>query len=381
MPFWQREVVRDSVSMTFAQTYELDLPKTGQLGSLLLYVRSTQNAAPFLTAVKWRLIDYISKVEVIGNGSEVIKSFDGRQALASAFYDDGRVPSGIWRHYSNTPHRQVIPINFGRWIRDQIYGLDLSKWDQVTLKVTNDATATEFTTDITVTVEAEWMREGGAFSGYMREEEWKVWAPAAGVTEYSDLPTGRPIRRILLRARPGVDTADALNNSSMDRVMGDIDFSFNTGQVRVYKGSMEELRYMLAAEGGIDVETEGMIDRTSDYGFETGVGYVLTGQKAVASYTAAPATFPATIGVPDVQDSSQQSQQRVADAPLEWHVRGHGFMHNLPIWEAKDPTLADMLDPDGRKVVKLDIQCQSGTTVSGTHHAAESAIVLSRLVA
>ena len=72
-------------------------------------------------------------------------------------------------------------------------------------------------------------------------------------------------------------------------------------------------------------------------------------------------------------------QQRVADAPLEWHVRGHGFMHNLPIWEAKDPTLADMLDPDGRKVVKLDIQCQSGTTVSCTHHAAESAIVLSRL--
>src|SRR3990167_2913988 len=129
MPFWQREIFRDAVSMTFNQTYELDLPKSGQLGSIMLYASSTQNGQPFLTAVKWRLIDYISKIEVMGNGSEVIKSFDGRQALASAFYDDGRVPSGIWRHYSNTPHRQVIPINFGRWIRDQIYGLDLSKSD------------------------------------------------------------------------------------------------------------------------------------------------------------------------------------------------------------------------------------------------------------
>lgn len=379
--FWQREVLRDSVSMTFAQTYELDLPKNGMLGSLILYARSTQNGQPFLTAVKWRLIDYISKIEVVGNGSTVIKSFDGRQALASAFYDDKRLPPQLWRHYSNTPHRQVIPLNFGRWLRDQLYGLDLSKWDQVTLKITNDATATEFTTDIQLTVMAEWLREGGSFQGYFSEEEWKVWAPAAGVWEYNELPTGRPIRRLLLRARPAVDTADAKNNASMDRNMGDIKFAFRTGEVEVFHGSMEELRYFLACEGGIEVETQGMIDRTADYGYETGVGYVLSGHKATATYTDAPATYPVTIGAPDIQDSSQEVEARAADAVLEWEMRGHGYMHNLPLWEARDPNLGDMLDPDGRKVVKLDIQCQAGTTVAGTHAAAENAIVLSRLVA
>ena len=96
--FWQREVLRSGVSMTFNQSFELDLPKNGQLGSLVLYLRSTQNAQPFLTAVRWRLIDYISKIEVIGDGAEVVKSFDGRQALASAYYDDMVLATSMWRH-------------------------------------------------------------------------------------------------------------------------------------------------------------------------------------------------------------------------------------------------------------------------------------------
>ena len=113
--FTQKEVLRSGVGMTFGQTYEFDLPKNGQLMGLVLYLRSKHNSYPFLTAVKWRLIDYISKIEVIGDGSEIIKVYDGRQALAAAFYDDGRVPPHIWRHYSNVTDRQWLPINFGRW--------------------------------------------------------------------------------------------------------------------------------------------------------------------------------------------------------------------------------------------------------------------------
>src|SRR3990167_4004778 len=190
MPFWQRELLRDAHVMTFNETYELDLPKSGMLGSLALYIRSAANAGALTSLYKRLLIDYISKIEVIGDGSEVIKSFDGRQAIANAFYDDEVEALGKWGNYSGVTHRQLIPIHFGRRFYDEIYGLDLSRFDQVT-------------TGVTITVIAFWLREAGApFAGYFRDEVWKAWAPANTVTEYSLLPVALPIRRILLRARP-----------------------------------------------------------------------------------------------------------------------------------------------------------------------------------
>ncbi len=380
MTFWQRELLRDGVSMTFNQTYELDLPKSGQLGSLVLYARSTQNGQPFLAVPKWRLIDYISKIEVIGDGSEVIKSYDGQDALAAGFYDEGIEPPNLWRHYSNTPHRQFILVNFGRWLHDELLGLDLNRFNQVTLKITNDATSTEFTTDITLSVVAAWMREGaGNFVGYLREEVWKSWAPVAAAVEYNDLPIALPIRRILLRARPARDTADAKNNSSMHRLMSDIDFTFRTGQTRVYKGSLEVLGHMSVMEQRFQPLTMTHIDRNDEQGYEVGVGYVTNGVVAEGSQTATPSAT-SSVGSGDVQDSAQEVRARTADQPLQGIWRGHGYCHAVPLFYARKPDLSDLIDPADLRVVKLDITCQSGTTVTGTGRNAENAIILSRLV-
>jgi len=272
--FWQRETLRDAVSMAFGETWELDLPKNGQLGSLVLQMSSTAVSNALLTVPKWRLIDYISKIEVIGDGSEVIKSYDGVEAIAAAFYDDGRPPVGLWRTYATTPQRQWVPIHFGRFLQDELYGLDLSKFNQVTLKITNDASATEFATDITLSVFGYFLREGGGFgAGYFREEVWKSWLPVADAIEYNDLPIAHPIRRILLEARPARDTADAKNNSTMIDLMLEIDFTFRTGQVRVYHDSLERLCHLTSLEGLSEAVTRGSIDRTAGYGFECGIGY------------------------------------------------------------------------------------------------------------
>jgi len=323
----------------------------------------------------------MKKVEVIGDGAEVIKSFDGRQALASGFYDNGVVPDSMWRHYSNTPHRQVIPINFGARLYDSTHALDLSRFNQVTLKVTNDATSTEFTDDIKLTVVAYWLREPvGGVSGYYREEEVKLWTPTAGDTEYTEIPTAFKIRRILLRARPAVDTADALNNSSMGNLMHDVEFTLRSGQTRVYKGSLDLLGRLSADELGFRAETMGMIDRTDEYGFEVGIGYVEQFLSSPATYTASLATYPVTIVYADSQDSSQQIAGRTPDSPLIWHARGYGYMHNVPLFYAHSLDDSDALNPDLEKVVNVNIACATGTTVSGTAASAQNAIVLSRLV-
>ncbi|OGO08511.1 MAG: hypothetical protein A2Y61_04010 [Chloroflexi bacterium RBG_13_60_13] len=381
MPFWQREILRDAVSMTFAQTHELDLPKSGLLGSLVLYISSSQNGYPCLGAVpKWRLIDYVSKIEVIGDGAEVIKSWDGKEALAAAFYDDGQEPPGLWRQYSSTPQRQWIPIHFGRKLMDELYGLDLSRFDQVTLKITNDASSTYWTTDIKLTVIAYWLRDAmGPFGGYFRDEVWKSWTPVAAAIEYSDLPVALPIRRILLEARPARTSATCKNDSSMHALMSDIDFTFKTGQVRVYKGSLEALGHLSVIELGRFVEARGSIDRTAGLGFECGVGYVHQNLGYGGADADSISTALSNMSM-DIQDSAQEMAYRSGNGQLQWAVRGHGYMHTLPLWNARKPDLADLLDPEGQKVVKVDILTATGTDVSGSDRNARNAIILSRLV-
>lgn len=287
----------------------------------------------------------------------------------------------MWRTYSNTPHRQWIPIHFGRKLMDELYGLDLSKYDQVTLKVTNDASSTEFTTDINITVIAYWLRDAMApFAGHFREEVWKSWLPVAAAIEYTNLPVGLPIRRLLLEARPAVDTADCKNNSTMIALMDDIEFTFKTGQVRVFKGSLNDLGMLSILELGRFVETRGNIDKTAAYGFECGVGYVLQGLGA-GQADASGLSGPQSNMMQDVQDSAQESGYRCAAGMLAWVTRGFGYHHTLPLYVARKPDLSDLLDPEGEGVVKLDIHTTTGLTLTGTSRNARNAIILSRLVA
>lgn len=381
MPFWQREVIRDSVGMTFNQTHELDLPKSGMLGSLALYIRSAANAGALTSLYKRLLIDYISKIEVIGDGAEVIKSFDGKQALASAFYDDEVEPLGKWGNYSGVTHRQMIPIHFGRHFYDELYGLDLSRFDQVTLKITNDATSTQFTTNISLSVVAFWLREAaGSFNGYFREEVWKSWAPANGATEYSLLPIALPIRRILLRARPAVD--DSPVNQFLNTItsqMSDIDFTLRSGQTRVYKGSLEVLGWLSTSELKQYAETRGEVWVADDDHFNVHIGYVTAMLPAAAAIDDPAGTYPGSVARADNQLGSQLAWDISGTSPIEYAARGYAYMHQLPLFAARKMDMSDMLLPEPVKDVSVDIACTSGTVAGNTANA-ESAIVLSRLV-
>jgi len=380
--FWQRELLRDGVSMTFNQTHEIDLPKSGQLGSLALYVRSAANAGALTSLYKRLLIDYISKIEVIGDGSEIIKSFDGKQALASAFYDDGVEPLGKWGNYSGVTHRQIIPIHFGRQFFDELYGLDLSRFNQVTLKITNDATSTQFTTGVTLSVVAFWLRDAvSPFAGYFREEVWKAWAPANAAVEYSILPIALPIRRILLRARPAVDDSPVSQFlNTITSQMSAIDFTLRSGQVRVYNGSLEVLGWLSTSELKQYAETRGEVWVADDDHFNVHLGYVTAMLPAAAAVDDPTGTYPGSVVRADTQLGSQLAWDIVSTSPIEYAARGFAYMHQLPLFAARKPDMSDLLLPQEQADVAVDITCTSGTVAGNTANA-ESAIVLSRLVA
>ncbi len=379
--FWQRELYRSGTAMALAQTFELDLPRHGNLGSIGLVFASAGVANAFATAEAWRIIDYITRIELIGDGAEVIKSFDGRQALACNYYDDKVVPFSLWRNYLAAPHRQGVVINLGRFVHDTRHYLDMSKFEQVKLRITNNAAAAQYPVAISLDVVCHWLREPVEQNlGYFREEEWKLWNAVAGAIEYTELPVALKIRRVLLRARPGVDAADCQNNSSQDALMRTIDFSMKTGETRIYQGSLENLARLSAEEMGFTPETSGYICRTAAFAFDVGLGYVTNMIGSPASMGAVPGVYPVTLNQGDVNDGSQISIAYQADYPLHWQARGHSYMNNTPLFVSDDLGDADILDPEASKVVKCDIGCVAGTTVAGTNHVAQNAMILSRLV-
>ena len=90
--YWQREFLRQGEAWANGGTLKLDLPKVGLLGSIMVHARRAGVTDAFNAALKWRLIDYISKVEVLANGSDIVKSFSGEVAKGLTIFDGGGGP-------------------------------------------------------------------------------------------------------------------------------------------------------------------------------------------------------------------------------------------------------------------------------------------------
>jgi len=268
----------------------------------------------------------------------------------------------------------------GRRWKDERHCLDLSRYDDVQLLFSNTATSTEFTTNIQVDIIGLFLREpAGSPIGYYKEVEHKSWSPVADEWEDSNLPTDQRIRRILLRGRPAVDTADAKNKSSLGRLLYDLYLTKRSREIELWHGSAEQLGHLSVFEHGRYAESMTHIDRTDEYGYDVGVGYVMHGVVAEGTQTSTPSAT-ASVGAGDIQDSAQEVKQRTADQPLQGFWRGWGMLHNIPLWESRRDDDTDLIDPSSDKSVEVRVKPQSGTTVTGTAHNAQNAIILSTLV-
>jgi hypothetical protein len=90
----QYEYLREAVTMTRNQTYKLDLPKSGMLSSILFKVEAACASGATLAGGNWRLLDFLGKLEVIANGSTIVKSLDVKHCHFLTW-----LHQGIWPLY------------------------------------------------------------------------------------------------------------------------------------------------------------------------------------------------------------------------------------------------------------------------------------------
>lgn len=373
--FLQREYVRENVAMSLNATYKLDLPEHGLLTSLLIRISGGEASGYGASGGAWRIIDKVSKLAVLVNGATVCKSLTGYQAQALAFYDQGVLPPGDWRNYATNTQFEYLLLNFGRYMGDTEFGLDLSQFANVELQVTNTATASDFS-DLTISVLGIYVRGStvGKFQGYLRTEEWRAWTTVADETKYNDLPVEHLIRRIMLQAIVPVD-ANNVDTTSNSNLMDDVELGLDTGQVRVYKGGIDDLMRENYLDTGKPIVIGGSPYHTADKGIDLGLGRIIAYAQGAGSQDGAGAGT-----IPTLESARTNGilkpETFEADSPMNLIVVGMApfytaqFDFNLG-WDVNN-----WLDPNQRKTVKLDIHTRNASSAAGGRNA----IVLDRLV-
>lgn len=149
----------------------------------------------------------ISKIEIV-DGSDVLFSLRGQQAIALYYFDAGRMPSRNINEHWNNAQVDHFPIRFGRFLGDPVLAFDPTKFTNPQLKITWDL-ETVNTVDSDgfqsgsgrLTVIANIMEEAGAApTGFLMNKEHYSFTTADSGDENIDLPTDYPYRKLLVRS-------------------------------------------------------------------------------------------------------------------------------------------------------------------------------------
>ena len=136
--YWQQRYLKEGRTFESSTTglETVDLPKTGLLSGLELRVWGTCGTGADKPDA-W-LHNRLKKIELIVNGSKVIKSLSGDQLLADMLYKKTPLHSHDMKNMSGASAEEFFFINLGRFYHDLDYMLDLSKVNDPELRIDYD---------------------------------------------------------------------------------------------------------------------------------------------------------------------------------------------------------------------------------------------------
>lgn len=355
MIYMQWEYLRESDDMDRNSTYKIDLPENGYLSAIQIRIGGAGQSGVFAETEKWRICDYIDKIEIIGNGSTVIKSITGNVLQALQAFDTGITSLDYWHSFAESTKRFNVMLLFGRHMFDMEYGLDLARWDSVELRVTNSGTSTYFKQDFSIgTLCYYWRGDFAGFTNYIRTEEWRKWTTVQNETKYLELPTENKIRRVVIQAVPGVD-ANNVEKTNIWSLAYDVELSLKTGVLRIYKGSSEDIVRMNTLFLKKLQLTYPQYYMTADYGRNVGIGYVLGGAWGSGSQDGA-----GSDDIPTLEGMrtsyTQKPETYEGQSPIHALHVGHAPENCFffPFHWIDEPVY--YLDPAAEKTVKLNIK-------------------------
>jgi len=209
--YFKEQRYEKAKASTLASTHTVALPETGLLDSLSLYFRIT-NAADMSTYAPTNLHHHITKIEVIGDTDKTLFSLSAEEAIAKAFRKMMALPPFKQNEYNGKSQDLLIPLFFGRKFKDGKYALDLSKWDKVELKVTNDFT-TSLITSGSLSMETRMCTQEDSVEAhpkFLKQWEYESEKPSADAAYVRPkLPSKGLLRSLMIQLDPDLTTLTA----------------------------------------------------------------------------------------------------------------------------------------------------------------------------
>ena len=186
------------LTLTAAKTDSFDIPESGIIDAIVPLIATTNSSANHNEMDPFQF-HHLTAIELIANGKTPLFSLTGDQLLARYFHDHGRLPAGRLDTYGSAIQYQKYPMYFGRHMKDPDYALDASKFSDLKLKITNDATTTNFSTSaLYIDVDLIYHEDQPAIpTKYMLPYEYESYTPDSDTaSKRIELPDRKPMRKI-----------------------------------------------------------------------------------------------------------------------------------------------------------------------------------------
>lgn len=170
---------------------------------LILSFKATNGAT---SNKKDPIIGCISKIEIV-DGSDVLFSLSGKEAQALNYVNHGKVPYRGVTEAGGDSQRDIVHIDFGRYVGDPLWAFDPTKFKNPQLKITWDLATIQtvggtgfLSTYLRLTVIARLFDDPVSPVGFFMSKEHNTFTSAASGVEPVDMPRDHPYRTLLVRA-------------------------------------------------------------------------------------------------------------------------------------------------------------------------------------
>jgi hypothetical protein len=357
-PIWDKLAEEQAASIGGTGIYKL--PDKGKVSGLVVYI--TADSKGINAQEKAKLVETISKMEVIVDGSRELHSYSGQLAQAMAFYDKGLCSIDKIQEYGTGMQRCLIPMAFGRRFADKRLGYTAENYSSGRVHITNDMSSTYWQN---LAIKVYMMKMAGEVTdwfdaGVLEKKEYKG-VTAAQNTEYDvDLPTQGKMRRILLQAIPNRSS----NKDACDfrDIMRELKYTGKSGDILFFDDSLDSLLHWNAFDYGFNLIQHGEAYRAADDCFQWGGGMQLGHGAFSSSADDAVSTVVPTRSRDD--DGSVKMEGYEADSPVSYLVKGLGIFHTAVFRHDRMEDLSDLLDLDEYKTCKLWFKTRDSSGVA-----------------
>lgn len=187
--------------------FRKDLSKAGSYSALDIGIRLTNGAT---SGIDMDLLTVLKHISLVCNGNDYRWHISGHDFFRNFWLKHGRPMPYTWTEAASGVNECWFRMEFGRFLGDTQYGLDLSRFNNVQLQIDYDATllgaaaSTTFTTGtFTVTIIAHQFPYNSrpSFRGMLCISEFYTTTTAASGDIVEDLPSSVPVLGVVVSAR------------------------------------------------------------------------------------------------------------------------------------------------------------------------------------